>query len=520
MGCEEMPTKRVPMNRIREILRLRWLLHETVRPTAAALGLGRSVVSKTVARAVLVGLDWEAVTKLDDEALERLLYGEPTKGESERAEPDPQWIHTEYRRAGVTLELLHMEYMQAHPDGYGYTAFCGRYRDWLKRRGLSMRQNHQAGDKAFLDYSGKKPSYHDRETGKEIEVELFVAVLGCSNLTFVEATPSQELAYWIGSNVRALAYFGGVPRALVPDQLKSAVSIADIFDPGVQKTYAEFAMHYGTVIFPARPRKPRDKPKVEVAVQIAQRWILARLRNETFFSLAELNRRIAELLEELNQRPMKKLGNVTRRELFERIERAVLWPLPAEPFEPAVWEKATVNVDYHVEYEKHWYSVPFTLRHETVWIRATERTLELLHLHKRVACHVRSLEPYRHTTNPAHRPPDHQAWADADHGGLVEWANTVGSATALLMQRILSRSPFPEQAWRSGRGLKRMGEKYDLKRLEVAAQRALRFGAMSYKPVERMLRLGLDLQPLAGEESSVDCRTPEHTNVRGPDYYN
>jgi transposase len=477
------------------------------------------VVSKTTARAATAGLDWAAVSELDDHGLERRLYRKAETVSAIRPEPDPRWIHSEYRRAGVTLELLHIEYLQAHPDGYSYTAFCGRYRDWVKRRGLSMRQNHQAGDKAFLDYSGKKPSYQDRETGETVEVELFVAVLGASNLTFVEATPSQELAHWIGSNVRALGYFEGVPRAMVPDQLKSAITTADIFDPGVQKTYAEFAAHYGTVIFPARPRKPRDKPKVEVAVQIAQRWILARIRNETFFSLGELNRRIAELVEELNQRPMKKLGGVTRRELFERIERDALRPLPAQAFEPAVWVQVTANVDYHLQFEKHWYSVPYRLRHERMWLRATERTVEVLHLNKRVAAHPRSSEAYRHTTDPAHRPPNHQAWAEADHGGLAAWSSSVGPATALLMQRILSRSPFPEQAWRAGRGLKRMGEKYDVKRVEVAAERALNLGAMSYKPVERMLRLNLDLRPLPGEEGYADYITPEHCNVRGPGYY-
>jgi transposase len=456
---------------------------------------------------------------LDDASLERRLYGERPKADTpERPEPDPIWIHTEYRRAGVTLELLHIEYSQAHPDGYGYTTFCERYRAWLARRGLSMRQTHHAGDKALLDYSGKKPAYRDRASGERVEVELFVAVLGASNLTYAEASPTQELAHWIGSNVRALGYFDGVPKALVPDQLKSAVTEADVFDPVIQKTYAEFAEHYGTVIFPARPAKPRDKAKVEVGVQIAQRWILARLRNEVFLSLGELNRRIAELVEELNARPMKKLGGVSRRELFERIEREALGPLPAIVFEPAVWRKAKANADYHVEYDKHWYSVPHTLAHEEIWLRVSEKTMELFHLGKRVAVHKLAAEPYRHSTDPSHRHPNHQAWAEADPGQLLAWANTIGPATALLMQRILSRCPFAEQAWRSGRGLKRIGTKYP-ERIEGAAKRALRFGATSYKPVDRMLRLGLDLKPIVGEEDQADAKTPEHVNVRGPGYY-
>jgi transposase len=478
-------------------------------------------VSETCGRATAAGLDWEAVCRLADDELERLLY-QPTSGadpeQVTRPEPDPVWIHREYRRAGVTLELLHQEYLQAHPSGFSYTTFCDRYRAWLSNRGLSMRQTHHAGDKAFIDYSGKKPSYWDRATGKRVEVELFVAVLGASNLTFAEATETQQVMDWIRSNVRALNYFGGVPRAMVPDQLKSAVTEADVFDPEIQKTYADLAAHYGTVIFPARPGKPRDKAKVEVAVQVAQRWILARLRNESFFSLAELNARIAEVLEELNARPMRKLGGVSRRDLFEQVERPELKPLPAMPFEPSTWKKATANVDYHVEFEKHWYSVPYRLKHEEIWIRATAATLELFHLSRRVASHARSNQPYRHTTDPAHRPPNHQAWADADPGNLLEWANEAGTATAMLMQKILSRSPFPEKAWRSGRALKRVGTKYP-ERIENACSRALRLGAQSYKPVDRMLRLGLDLRPLPDEADHHDVKTPDHGNIRGPGYY-
>jgi transposase len=479
-------------------------------------------VSDTCGRATAAGLDWEAVCRLADDELEKMLYQPSVSAvraeEETRPEPDPVWIHREYRRAGVTLELLHHEYLQAHGGGFSYTTFCDRYRAWLSRRGLSMRQTHHAGDKAFLDYSGKKPSYWDRATGKRVEVELFVAVLGASNLTFAEATETQQVIDWICSNVRALNYFGGVPRAMIPDQLKSGVTRADVFEPEIQKTYAELAAHYGTVIFPARPGKPRDKPKVEVGVQVAQRWILARLRNETFFSLMELNARIAELLEELNARPMKKLGGVSRRELFERIERAELKPLPATPFEPSTWKKAKANVDYHVEFEKHWYSVPYQLRQEEIWIRATAATLEFFHLNRRVASHARNSQSYRHTTDPGHRPPNHQAWAEADPGKLLEWANEIGPATVLLMQRILSRSPFAGQAWRSGRGLKRVGTKYPA-RIENACARALRLGADSYKPVDRMLRLGLDLRPLPDEASAHDVKTPDHGNIRGPGYY-
>ena len=517
-----MANRRLTMNRTREILRLRWDQKQGVRATGRAVGVSRSAVSDTCARATSAGLDWASVCELADDELERRLYevlnSTSAEQQQSRPEPDPVWIHREYRRAGVTLELLHCEYLQAHPNGFSYTTFCDRYRAWLSRRGLSMRQTHHAGEKSFLDYSGKKPHYWDRTTGKKVETELFVAVLGASNLTFAEATATQQMTEWIRSNVHALNYFGGVPQAMIPDQLKSGVKEADVFDPEIQKTYSDFAEHYGTVVFPARPRKPRDKAKVEVAVQVAQRWILARLRNETFFSLEELNVRIAELLEELNARPMKKLGGVSRRELFERIERAELKSLPPVAFQPSTWKKAIANVDYHVEFDKHWYSVPYQLRHEEIWIRATATTLELLHSNRRVASHARSYEPYRHTTDPAHRPPNHEAWANADPGKLLEWANHTGPATTLLMEKILSRSPFREQGWRSGRGLKRVGTKYP-ERIENACMRALRFGAHSYKPVDRMLRLGLDLHPLPDEVDDAETKTPAHGNIRGPGYY-
>lgn len=516
-----MANRRLTMNRTREILRLRWEQEQGVRAIGRALGVSRSAVSDACARAAAAGLDWPVVKQLADDELERRLYdvhGGDGAVSASRPEPDPIWIHREYRRAGVTLELLHQEYLEAHPGGFSYTTFCDRYRAWLSRRGLSMRQTHHAGEKAFIDYSGKKPSYWGRDTGKRVEVELFVAVLGASNLTFAEATETQQVMDWVASNVRALNYFGGVPQALIPDQLKSGVKEADVFEPEIQKTYAELAEHYGTVIFPARPGKPRDKAKVEVGVQVAQRWILARLRNESFFSLSELNARIAELLEELNARPMKKLGGVSRRDLFERIERAELKALPPVHFEPSTWKRARANVDYHVEFEKHWYSVPYRLVHEEIWIRATATTLELFHLNRRVGAHARSNQPYRHTTDPSHRPANHEAWAEADPGALLEWANGSGPATAQLMQRILSRSPFAEKAWRSGRGLKRVGTKYP-ERIENACERALRLGAHTYKPVERMLRLGLDLRPLAGEGDRPETKTPSHGNVRGPGYY-
>jgi transposase len=323
-----MARKRLSMNKSREILRLRWVLEYSVRDAANSVGVSTGKVSQTTQRAAMAGLSWPDVERMDDGELEAALYGPPPGGEVpiERPKPDPLYVHQELRRPGVTLELLHLEYLEEHPDGYRYTAFCDVYRKWLKRRGLTMRQLHKAGDKLFEDFSGKKPFIVDRQTGARIEVELFVAVLGASNYTYAEATASQRLADWIDANVHALEYIEGAPNALVPDQLRSAVSEPCASEPTIQRTMAAMARHYGTAVVPARPGKARDKAKVEGGVLIAQRWILARLRNETHFSLESLNARIRELLEELNSRPMKRYGGLSRRDLFERVERAALHP--------------------------------------------------------------------------------------------------------------------------------------------------------------------------------------------------
>jgi transposase len=401
------------MHKIREILRLRWVLGLGVRQAAASADVGRSVVSKTATRAERAGLDWAAVEKLSDTELERKLYGAPCAPSHSRAEPDPIYIHTELRRPGVTLELLHLEYIESYPEGYRYTAYCDRYRAWQKKRGLWMRQVHRAGEKTFVDYSGKRPSLIDPSSGERVFVELFVGVLGASSFTFAEATQTQRVPDFIGSHVRMFEYFGGVSEIVVPDQLRSAVTIPSRSAPGIQRTYADLGRHYGMAVVPARPRKPRDKSKVEVGVQVAQRWILARLRNQTFFSLVELNARIRELLDDLNDRPMKRLGGKTRRELFVSLDQPALKPLPDVPFVCAEWSRATVHGDYHVEVDRHYYSVPHQLVTEVVDICLTATMVEVLHKGRRVAAHARSYEPHKPSTLGEHMPANHREWAEA-----------------------------------------------------------------------------------------------------------
>jgi transposase len=508
------------MNKVREILRLRWQLKLTVREAARSLAVSSGVVSETTTRATKSGLTWKDVERLDDRELERCVYGPgAVLAQTDRPRPDPVQIHTELRRPHVTLELLHLEYLEQYPNGYRYTTFCDTYRSWLATTKVTMRQVHKAGEKCFVDYSGGRPSYIDPHTGERIEVELFVAVLGASNYTYAEATATQQVADFVASHVRAFAFYEGAPEMVVPDQLKSAVVKACRYEPGIQRTYAELARHYGTAIVPARPYKPRDKAKVEVGVQIVQRWILARLRGETFFSIEALNARIGELLIELNVRPMKKLGGVTRRELFDRFERAALRPLPTERFEYAQWKRVMVNLDYHAEVEKHWYSAPYRLVHQELWARYTATTVELLHLHRaeRVASHARSYVPYKHTTDPAHMPEAHRRHS-AGVDAVIAWGASVGPMAEAMVRRLIEANPVREQGWRSARGLQRIGEKYGAARTELACVRALKLGARSYKPVANILALGRESLPLPGEEPAEPA-VIVHENVRGPGYY-
>lgn len=498
------------MHKIREILRLRWVLGLGVRQAAASADVGRSVVSKTANRAERAGLDWAAVERLSDAELECKLYGAPCAPKTSRAEPDPVYIHTELRRPGVTLELLHLEYIESFPKGYRYTAYCDRYRAWQKKRGLWMRQVHRAGEKTFVDYSGKKPSFIDPSTGERVFAELFVGVLGASSFTFAEATQTQRVPDFIGSHVRMFEYFGGVSEIVVPDQLRSAVSIPSRSMPGIQRTYADLGRHYGMAIVPARPRKPRDKSKVEVGVQVAQRWILARLRNQTFFSLVELNARIRELLDDLNDRPMKRLGGKTRRELFESLDQPALKPLPDVPFACAEWSRATVHGDYHVEVDRHYYSVPHQLVTEVVDICLTAATVEVLHKGHRVAAHARSYEPHKPTTLGEHMPANHREWAEADPTKVIAWAETIGPMTAGYVRKLIDLRPT---GLRSALGIRRVARDQERERVEAACEHALRCDGRSYLPVARMLKL-------AAQQATTETRKPiAHPNVRGANYF-
>jgi transposase len=512
-----MGAARLAMRKTRDILRLKWALGVSHRQAARSLSVGLGTVSETLDRAGEAGLtSWTEIQALDDVALEERLHGTRI-AVPKRPLPDVRWIHTELRRKGVTLQLLHLEYLERHPEGYRYTQFCEHYRRWARRQRRSMRQVHRAGEKLFVDYAGQKAHYVDAATGEVIEAELFVAVLGASSYTYAEATPSQRGEDWIESHVRAFEYFGGVPTAVVPDQLKTGVTRSCRYEPEVQRTYEEMAAHYGTVVLPARPASPKDKAKVEVAVQVVERWILARLRDRTFFSLSELNAAIRELLGELNDRKMRVYG-ASRKELFDSLERSALKPLPSERFEYATWKRARVNIDYHVELSGHYYSVPHALVHEEVEIRSTARIVEMLHRGTRVASHPRSSERGRHTTDPAHMPKAHLKHLEWTPSRLIRWGERIGRATGQLVEAILADRPHPEQGYRSCLGILRLERRYGRERLEAACARALLVHARSYRHVESILKNGLDrVVPLV--EPAPATATLVHENIRGPKYY-
>ena len=509
-----MAARRLLMRKIREVLRLKHEHGLTHRAIAQACAMGVGTVTLYLGRAARSGLGWPLPAGLDDAALEARLFGRRTPV-CNRTRPDCAHIHSELKRNGVTLQLLWEEYLQVHPGGYRYTQFCEIYRQWARRLRPSMRQVHRAGEKTFVDFSGKRPTRVDRRTGEIRRVELFVAVLGASGLTYAEATETQQLPDWVGAHIRMVEYFGGATTLWVPDQLKSAVSRPCRYEPDVNRCYADLAAHYGAVVVPARPGKPRDKALVEGAVLVAQRWILARLRDQTFFELGALNRAIRVLLDQLNDRPLSKLG-VSRRTLYERLDRPALRPLPATRYVLARWKLCRVNIDYHVEVDRHVYSVPYQLVRQQVEVRYTTTTIEVFHRDKRVASHQRRYDR-RVSTVADHMPSAHRAHAEWTPSRLIRWAERTGPETGKLVSRILESRPHPEQGYRTCLGIMRLGRRYGNTRLEAASARALALGSCRYRTLQNMLAAGQDRLPL--EPQAETTSTPTHANIRGADYY-
>jgi transposase len=504
------------MRKIREVIRLKWTSGLSNRAIARSCRIAHSTVSEYLARAEQAGLRWPLPEDLDEEGLYQLLFPEQVQEAEKPARPMPdwEWVRKELKKRSVTRRLLWEEYREEHPDGYGYSQYCDLYRRYVKKLDPPMRQNHKAGEKLFVDYAGDTVPITNPETGEVWQAQIFVAVQGASSYTYAEAQASQEMANWIGGHVRAQAFFGGVTQIIVPDNLKQGVKSPCWYDPDLNETYLELAQHYNVAILPTRVRKPRDKAKVEVGVQVVERWILARLRNRTFFSLGELNRAIHRLLEDLNNRKMEHLAK-SRRELFVELDQPALRPLPERSYEYAIWKAARVNIDYHVEFEKHLYSVPFLLIHEEVRIRATERLVEIFHKSQRepVAIHPRNPTPGRFSTQTAHMPGNHQNAGEWSPERLVRWAGEIGPHTAQLIQTILASRQHPEQAFRSCLGILRLSGQYAHAQMESACQMAQEAKLLNYRGVKAVLET---LPPLANPETSP---LPAHENIRGNTYY-
>jgi len=512
-----MAATRLPMRRLREILRLKFESRLGHRAIARACGVGLGTITGALQRAAAAGITWPVPADIDDAALEARLFTRPMfNATRHRIVPDWAQLHQELKKPGVTLQLLWEEYRAQQPEGYGRTQFCAHYRAWAQKLKPSMRQMHRAGEKLFVDFSGKRPHLVDPKTGAELPVELFVGVLGASGLMYAEATRSQDLPSWIGAHVRMLDYFHGSAAIWVPDNLKSGVTTADRYEPEINRTYLELAHHYGAVVIPARVARPKDKPKAEVSIQIAQRWILAALRHQSFFTLADLNAAIWARLDAINDRVMTRVG-VSRRALFEQIDRPALKPLPATRYELAEWKVCRVNIDYHIEVDHNFYSVPYQLVHERVEARYTASTVEVFFRGRRLTVHARATGRGRFVTTVEHMPRAHRAHAEWTPSRLIAWAEQTGPATGRFVAGLLDRRPHPEQGYRACLGLMRLGRVHGPDRLEAACHRAERLQSYRYRTVEHILNHQQDRLPL--DEPPPARPALQHENLRGAPYY-
>ncbi len=514
-----MSRPRSAMRKIKEVLRLHLGEGLSRRQVSAATGLPYTTVFDHLARAVKAGITWPLPEDLDDAALESRLFTR-TAIPAAASRPLPDWgeLDRELRsKQNVTLALLHLEYKEQHPEGYQYTQFCRHYHAWRRTLDLVMRQEHKAGERCFVDWAGQTVPIIDPGTGEiALEAQIFVAVLGASSHTYARAFPSQELEHWISGHVCAFEAWGGVTRIVVPDNPRTGVTSAHRYEPILGATYAEMAAHYGTAVIPARPYRPRDKAKAEAGVQVVQRWILARLRHRRFFSLVELNTAIAELLRELNARPFKKLPG-SRQSRFEELDRPALRALPQARYQFALWKSAKVAIDYHLQVDHHYYSVPHQHVGEHCDVRLSDSTVEIFLRGRRIASHLRSHVHGGYTTAVEHMPESHRRHLEWTPSRIVRWAEGTGPKTAALVSAVLEGRPHPEQGYRSCLGIMRLGKHYGDERLEAACSRALAIRGLSYRSVESILKTGLDQQPLPEAPTPVTARS--HEFVRGPDYY-
>jgi len=520
--------ERLSVRKIKDVLRLRLVAGlSSRRQLARAVGCSKTAVSDCLRRAAVAGLNsWEIIDGLDEAELEKRLYPSAREGGAPPKNvrrPLPDWVQIREELARrdhqVTLALLWQEYKTEYPDGYQYSQFAALYRAFEKKLSVVLRQPHRAGEKVFVDFCDGL-SLLDPISGERIKTQLFVGALGASSYTFAIATLSQELPVWLDRHVRMFEFFSGVSSLTICDNLLSGVTHPDRYEAELNASYRELANHYQTCVIQTRVRKPHDKGKVEAAVLVAQRWILAALRHRRFYHLAELNAAIAELLCRLNDRVMRHVKQ-SRRQLYEKLDRPALKPLPARAYEYADWKQVSVNIDYRISFDDHYYSVPYTLVSEKLWCRATHHTVELSHRGKRVASHVRSFVKYAYSTLPEHRPASHRAHLEWTPSRLINWGKTVGPHTAAVVEHVIRSKPHPEQGYRSALGLLRLSDRYGAERLERACERAITLRSASYRTVKTMLKQRMETAPLFDQIQSPDP-TAElgAVNVRGRRYYN
>lgn len=503
------------MRKVREVLHLKHALGLSYRKISEATGAGKTQAAEYVRRALAAGITWPVPEGIDDADLERRLFPVADDGASKRAGIDWPAMQRELKRRGVTLALLWQEYLAEHANGYSYTRFCELYGEWRKHLSATMRQTHVAGEKLFVDWAGDTIGVVDPATGEVGDARIFVAALGASNFTYAEARWTETLPDWIGAHVNAFAAIGGVPQALVPDNLKTGITKPSRYEPGINRTYQDLADHYGCVVLPTRIVRPRDKAKVEVAVQIVERFVLAKLRNRTFFSLAELNAAIRTCVAEINAKIMRRVGQ-SRAELLQTLERPALKALPSEPYAYAEWKRARVAPDYHIEIAGHFYSVPSKLIREIVEARITAATVEIFHKGRRIASHARSPVRNRHTTIIEHMPSAHRRYAEWTPARMMSEAASIGPATVALFEAIMQAKPHPEQGFRSCLGIISLVKSYGPERVEAACRRGNDIGATTYGSVASILKSGLD--KVVRRETSSEAPL-HHGNIRGAGYY-
>lgn len=513
-----MTAKRLSMRKIKEVLRLVYYLGLSVRQVARSCQISHSTVLDYIRRAKAEGLNWSDLQKHDDYVIEQMLFPVcKVPRQTSCSYPDFNYINKELRRKGVTLQLLWTEYKSNKPEGIQYSRFCELYRQWSGKLDVVMRQHHRAGEKLFVDFAGTTIDVIDPKTGEIEDAQIFVAVMGASNYTYAVALKSQSLPEWIKAHIQAFEFFGGIPEIIVPDNLKSGVSKACRYEPDINPTYHDMACHYGTAVIPARVRKPRDKAKVEVGVQVVTRWITAALRKHTFFSIEVLNCQIRERLDILNTRQFKKLSG-NRLELFRSIDRPALKPLPDQKYTYADWKKAKVNVDYHIELEGHLYSVPYQLTGKRVEARITADMVEIFHQSNRITLH-RRIYKSGFSTIEEHMPKAHQKQQQWTPDRIIDWAEKTGPYITRLVTLILSERLHIQQGFHSCLGILRLCDKYPTERIEAAAARSLYYKTHSYKSFKTILKNGFDGMPLPDDNKELP-KVLQHHNIRGSNYYN